>query len=192
MHFNTDQLRDYRFGLLEAAEAADIAAHLERCAECRAELEQIQRQFAALDILKDQPAVSDQLVAEVLRAKAPRKIIPFPTALLVAAAACIAMVFAMVQLQGGSRPSERTAGVPPATKSRQDAGDTAKTLAELRAQKPFAPASNIELNVLPRRDDVQLTIYNAEDLTLVGFHLPNGGIGRVETRDEGYHFVGVA
>ncbi len=32
---------------------------------------------------------------------------------------------------------------------------------------PFAPASAIELVVLPRRDDVQLTIYNSADLTLV-------------------------
>jgi hypothetical protein len=32
---------------------------------------------------------------------------------------------------------------------------------------PFAPASAIELNVLPRRESVQLTIYNGADLTLV-------------------------
>ncbi|MHC4519360.1 MAG: hypothetical protein ACYTAS_12285, partial [Planctomycetota bacterium] len=32
---------------------------------------------------------------------------------------------------------------------------------------PFAPASAIELVVLPRRQDVQLTVYNAADLTLV-------------------------
>ena len=32
---------------------------------------------------------------------------------------------------------------------------------------PFAPASNIELVLLPRRDKVQLTIYNSADLTLV-------------------------
>ena len=32
---------------------------------------------------------------------------------------------------------------------------------------PFAPASAIELNVLPRRENLQLTIYNSADLTLV-------------------------
>jgi hypothetical protein len=32
---------------------------------------------------------------------------------------------------------------------------------------PFAPASNIELVTLPRREDVQITIYNSADLTLV-------------------------
>lgn len=38
---------------------------------------------------------------------------------------------------------------------------------ETAEKPPFAPASAIELVVLPRRQDVQLTIYNAADLTLV-------------------------
>jgi hypothetical protein len=39
--------------------------------------------------------------------------------------------------------------------------------AQISGQPPFAPASAIELVVLPRRDKVQLTIYNSADLTLV-------------------------
>ena len=38
---------------------------------------------------------------------------------------------------------------------------------EISERPPFAPASAIELVVLPRRDRVQLTIYNSADLTLV-------------------------
>ncbi|HEX41697.1 MAG TPA: hypothetical protein ENN81_06500 [Phycisphaerales bacterium] len=38
---------------------------------------------------------------------------------------------------------------------------------DLFGRPPFAPASAIELVVLPRRDSVQLTIYNSADLTLV-------------------------
>jgi hypothetical protein len=38
---------------------------------------------------------------------------------------------------------------------------------EISERPPFAPASAIELVVLPRRDNVQLTIYNSADLTLV-------------------------
>jgi hypothetical protein len=38
---------------------------------------------------------------------------------------------------------------------------------EVAEQPPFAPASAIELVVLPRRENVQLTIYNGADLTLV-------------------------
>lgn len=44
-------------------------------------------------------------------------------------------------------------------------GGTAQ--AAIPEQPPFAPASAIELVVLPRRDKVQLTIYNSADLTLV-------------------------
>src|SRR4030042_2505867 len=43
-------------------------------------------------------------------------------------------------------------------------GITAEPMSE---QPPFAPASAIELVTLPRRDKVQLTIYNSADLTLV-------------------------
>ena len=38
---------------------------------------------------------------------------------------------------------------------------------QISDRPPFAPASAIELVVLPRRDKVQLTIYNSADLTLV-------------------------
>ena len=38
---------------------------------------------------------------------------------------------------------------------------------KISERPPFAPASAIELVVLPRRDKVQLTIYNSADLTLV-------------------------
>jgi hypothetical protein len=43
--------------------------------------------------------------------------------------------------------------------------ETAETA--IPEQPPFAPASAIELVTLPRRDKVQLTIYNSADLTLV-------------------------
>ena len=41
------------------------------------------------------------------------------------------------------------------------------TVAKISEKPPFAPASAIELVTLPRRDSVQLTIYNSADLTLV-------------------------
>ncbi|MHC4759453.1 MAG: anti-sigma factor, partial [Planctomycetota bacterium] len=48
------------------------------------------------------------------------------------------------------------------------AGDRVLAEAEdIEEQAPFAPASAIELVVLPRRENVQLTIYNSADLTLV-------------------------
>jgi hypothetical protein len=48
------------------------------------------------------------------------------------------------------------------------AGGAAAVASEpISEQPPFAPASAIELVTLPRRDNVQLTIYNSADLTLV-------------------------
>jgi hypothetical protein len=44
---------------------------------------------------------------------------------------------------------------------------TAPAAGAIDETPPFAPASAIELVVLPRREDVQLTIYNSADLTLV-------------------------
>jgi hypothetical protein len=69
----------------------------------------------------------------------------------------------------------RVEGVPPSNRG-QDARDTvgqrqvATRMAqatEIAEPPPFAPASAIELVVLPRRESVQLTIYNGADLTLV-------------------------
>ncbi len=48
-----------------------------------------------------------------------------------------------------------------------DAATRRAQVAEIAEQPPFAPASAIELVVLPRRENVQLTIYNGADLTLV-------------------------
>ncbi|MBS3734680.1 MAG: hypothetical protein KGY99_07115, partial [Phycisphaerae bacterium] len=43
----------------------------------------------------------------------------------------------------------------------------AVTLAAIAAAAPLATAENVDLVTLPKRDTVQLTIYNSEDLTLV-------------------------
>ncbi|MBN2183494.1 MAG: DUF4139 domain-containing protein [Sedimentisphaerales bacterium] len=61
------------------------------------------------------------------------------------------------------------------TEPRQDIRDAFLYNAETKAaskeqiseKPPFAPASAIELVTLPKRDNVQLTIYNSADLTLV-------------------------
>ena len=63
-----------------------------------------------------------------------------------------------------------TAGLGDLRKSGTELAGTAGrtlTLGEISDEPPFAPASAIELVTLPRRDNVQLTIYNSADLTLV-------------------------
>jgi hypothetical protein len=55
----------------------------------------------------------------------------------------------------------------PARDIAADEGKIAPISESISEQPPFAPASAIELVTLPRRDNVQLTIYNSADLTLV-------------------------
>ncbi|MCK4563390.1 MAG: DUF4139 domain-containing protein [Verrucomicrobia bacterium] len=156
-HINADQLRNYAFDLFPETEMQATAAHLETCTACREKLQALETQFQALDVLQDQPGVSMAVVEQCRRKAADRSTATrqdasstffWKPALAIAATLLVAF--------GLFRFTSPTAGGPPAP-----------SLAELRAEQPFAPASNIELNVLPRRDDVQLTIYNAEDLTLV-------------------------
>jgi hypothetical protein len=77
---------------------------------------------------------------------------------------------------GGIKAEDRARRVPVRTYPQTldsvtgNAPDAAIRMAqapEIAEQPPFAPASAIELVVLPRRENVQLTIYNGADLTLV-------------------------
>ncbi|MEI6150428.1 MAG: hypothetical protein WCS01_15120, partial [bacterium] len=50
---------------------------------------------------------------------------------------------------------------------RQSAAFLMTALLLVAAAPRLAPARNVDLSTVPRRDTVQLTIYNSEDLTLV-------------------------
>ncbi|MHC4297642.1 MAG: anti-sigma factor [Planctomycetota bacterium] len=92
--------------------------------------------------------------------------------------------YALAPTARGRGPAPDAAGAEPVTTptvgrevALLDAPESATPLAAGVGQKlvdatryeepPFAPASAIELVTLPRRDNVQLTIYNSADLTLV-------------------------
>ncbi len=75
---------------------------------------------------------------------------------------------AMDQSQGADAAAPAAGGQPQAKLSSGAVAQVAGAVSEEIDEKPpFAPASAIELVVLPRRQDVQLTIYNGADLTLV-------------------------
>ena len=61
-HISTDSLRNYAFDLLPETEMQAAAAHLESCAECRSTLQALESQFRALDVLKEQPEVSETVI----------------------------------------------------------------------------------------------------------------------------------
>ncbi len=61
----------------------------------------------------------------------------------------------------------RFAAAPKQEKAVMDFAISKPKETAIAEKPPFAPASAIELVTLPRRDNVQLTIYNSADLTLV-------------------------
>jgi len=263
-HLTERELIEHRFRLTPDDVVSAAADHLARCAECRGRLEQLNRKFASLDLLREDVQVSQELIAQVLAQAskpAPAKIVPFTKRPWLGAVAAVFLVGlavligslmqeqpakqefargpelqqtissgqlrqqpeadkskeAMVAASKPSASSEMvksladeeadtkmlmTAKEPAAIVQNQPAGNlaTAEVRTDMYAmapakdskrdneslrreitsgaagaaapeaiaeQPPFAPASAIELVTLPRREKVQLTIYNSADLTLV-------------------------
>ena len=218
-HLTEQELIEYQFKLASDVQVGEIAGHLENCSQCREHLEKLQRKFAALDLLREDVKVSEELISSVVEQAGshrggvrPRFIWfrkPKP-AWLSAAAAVLLVGFILLanhliedkprelkdikdsgdlvakKTEGDkavkfSRPvdsdrsivvtSKPSLGVP---KPDIKVGGRLRKIAkdelveeQISERPPFAPASAIELVVLPRRDKVQLTIYNSADLTLV-------------------------
>jgi hypothetical protein len=165
-HPSREELIDFSFELLDGDRAAAIHGHLASCAECRQTLEQAMRKLEQLDILGETPEVPASLLASVealaaetathppgAAAQPGRKQFRLLPALLAVAAVLVALGLASAIV----RMLSATPEVPVAGAGADQAEE----------KPPFAPGSNIELNVLPRRDDLELTIYNEADLTLV-------------------------
>ncbi|MBN2312716.1 MAG: hypothetical protein JXM79_02230, partial [Sedimentisphaerales bacterium] len=246
-HLTEKELIEYRFGLAADEQAAASAEHVAGCAECRKRLEQLDRKFAALDLLREDVHASEELIAQVVeqtKGVAKTKVVPFYTLKWIGAVAAV-LVIGFVIFMGGlteKKParfgtmeksdvadsamrsgqlddlSAKSKGHPaPTSEPKPDshmsmaakgngegetivdseleglytrtyafdassgkgvasgtlqptepidaAGDSGMEF--IPEQPPFAPASAIELVTLPRRDSVQLTIYNTSDLDSV-------------------------
>lgn len=164
-HLTEEELIGLQFKLLNEADALELREHLDECARCKQELSVLKRKFSTLDALRGDVDVSENAVAELmLRVKAePTKILRFPTWLVALSGAAALILFLLVlgpwrNRQGGLGIGEGDDYVEVAD---------ADEVKALRAEDAFLPGSNIELNVLPTRDGVQVTIYNSADLTLV-------------------------
>ncbi|MHC5118871.1 MAG: zf-HC2 domain-containing protein, partial [Planctomycetota bacterium] len=76
-----------------------------------------------------------------------------------------------IQIPATPLPDDRMAALSTAVRSDEQAAFTngvrAVSADEIPDVPPFAPASAIELVVLPKPDKTQVTIYNSKDLTLV-------------------------
>ncbi len=206
-HLTERELIGYQFKLASDIRMKEIAEHLEGCGECREHLEKLQRKFAALDLLREELEVSEDLISRVTeQAEQPvrTRIVWFKNYAWLSSAAAVLLVGLLLlttqlskdetkkrEVAKGPMPVEemKAASKPEITSAerldekgvgkrmlamapkeeeadRYDAfGETAE--ADIPEKPPFAPASAIELVTLPRRDKVQLTIYNSADLTLV-------------------------
>lgn len=194
-HLSEDVLIQYAFDLLEADTAESIRRHIDECPECRRRLVALRQKFSAMDVLGETVEPSESLIAKTLAGKAafPHKSLFYRKMWVgwAAAAAAVALISVLfLKTLPGTREEEaalrqsndremaalEVSGEPSAlaTEAVLAEGKIA-SLAGVRVvsadaipdEPPFAPASAIELVVLPKPDTMQLTIYNSADLTLV-------------------------
>jgi len=193
-HVSEEQLIQWLFDLADPAEAKTIADHVAQCDACTVLKTQVAQKFAQLDMLQGDPVVGDALIQKT---QASCGSVPVRRVNLwwMSLAACLvfAGVISVMTINGpqeAARPMRDVAKNSPSTTNSPApapkmeatgmfAMDVAAPapMARLRPDSdprsdpfekaPFAPASAIELVTLPTRDDVQITIYNEQDLTLV-------------------------
>ncbi|MHC4426298.1 MAG: DUF4139 domain-containing protein [Planctomycetota bacterium] len=215
-HLTERELIEYQFKLASDVRMEDTAEHLNRCAQCRGHLERLERKLTALDLLRDDVKVGEDLISQVIEQAqsgtsdlTPKKrFLSFArNDMWIGAAAAVLLVGLLLVARLGENGTkrrevardlmptinelkleERTEIVPAesldedmvakpivevALKARESgeylgvAAIVGAAETAIPEQPPFAPASAIELVTLPRRDKVQLTIYNSADLTLV-------------------------
>ena len=184
-HLTEDMLLKYQFDLADENEVRQVTAHLGQCDKCRAKLEAIKLKFSALDVLGGEADVPEGLIEQtVSKAKTPVSTIGsnFKKPVWIAAAAVV--MVAAIAVMISSKPShlEKRRDLALTEAQPTETGDLSLTKeltataasqvtlidpADIPDKAPFAPASAIELVVLPERESTQLTIYNAADLTLV-------------------------
>ena len=191
-HLTQGELIEYQFELASEAKAEKIAEHLRQCAECSEELEHLKRRFAALDLLREDVEVGQDLIRRVTERASGgvrRKVVRFRApAWIGAAAAVFVMASLLVISLSNDKAGQRSVGRPPSEVvgeprsvgfgERKGMVGTSRVGGEAISERPpFAPASAIELVVLPRRENVQLTIYNSTFAGTLVSEVQRGGYG---------------
>jgi hypothetical protein len=199
-HLTEKDLVEFQFKLADEARMAQIAEHLEVCGECKSLSDKLAGKFSALNLLRTDEKMSEELISKTIEQASKRQVIKPRASFLhrnnwwIAAAAVFVLVLTVaVVSQFGKKPTRQnepivakeTRGIQKRAVEKTDFAEERKAESErsiaggsklgLAASEeqiedekpPFAPASAIELVMLPRRENVQITIYNSADLTLV-------------------------
>ncbi|MHC4474512.1 MAG: DUF4139 domain-containing protein [Planctomycetota bacterium] len=204
-HLTEQELIEHQFKLASETEIEEIDGHLAQCWQCRNSLDRLKRKFSALDLLREEVEISEDLIsqtAEQARQPARRRLALLRRPAWIASAAAVLLAGSLLLVSEMSRekvePPQPAAVEPEVAEapdldvewesvkaddaSAQPATDlegyakpgtallSTQVVSDDQAiseEPPFAPASAIELVTLPRRDNVQITIYNSADLTLV-------------------------
>ena len=173
-HLTEREFIEYQFELASDVQMKKTAGHLRDCARCQARLEQLKRKFEALELLREEFEPSEDLISRVLAETGrpiPTKVVSFRRPAWIGAAAAMLLIGGLLfvsrlgtkltktrQPVKGPIVAEPGKDVPGAfTPTPEKKGIVAADF----EKPPFAPASAIELVVLPRRENVQLTIYNS-------------------------------
>ena len=195
-HITEQQLIQWLFDLADPAEAKIIADHVAQCDACAVLKMQLEQKFAQLDVLQGDPLVSDALIQKT-QAGCESSPVKRVNLWWMSLAACLAFAglvsvvtinrLGKTDTQGRGMVQESLTDAPTlaphmeqtkmlamdtvaptmAVQPRPDSDPDSTSELDPFAATPFAPASAIELVTLPTRDNVQITIYNEADLTLV-------------------------
>ncbi len=201
-HLTEDDFIEHLFELDSPRKKRVTRTHLDQCAQCRDGLEKLRGRFAALDVIRQDQGLSEELIRRVIEqaaGKAAGKSVTrkmgrpmvvwlgrFAAVFIIALA-----IFAVHATRQGHKEMIATRTVQRQASEKRDmdaeptvgqgasvgsvADDVVAGMYEhetavagdIDEKPPFAPASAIELVTLPRREGLQLTIYNSADLTLV-------------------------
>jgi hypothetical protein len=164
-HLTEKDLIEFQFGLADERRLAQIAEHLKVCSECKSLCDRMAGKFSALNLLRTDEKVSEELISKTIeqaaKSQAGKRKLSFISRnrWWLSAAAVFMLALATVFI---FQISNFKFQIPPISSPPADSKIKMED-----TKPPFAPASAIELVVLPRRENVQITIYNSADLTLV-------------------------
>ena len=177
-HLTERELIEYQFELASDARTQEIAGHLQDCAQCKEHLEQLKRKFEAMELLREELEPSEDLISRVLAEVSEpvrARVVSFRRPAWIGAAAAVLLMASLLLVSRLGREQlepRKVVKEPSAPKPglKFEGGEVIARAVEVKEkggaeaeieEPPFAPASAIELVVLPRRENVQLTIYNS-------------------------------